>query len=119
MKILCPYQAVIALDTAFLQVPRGLTLKPVISLAPRCVSCAEQLRLTRILKKLGLLGDETLEKTQCEYRSCFKLGWRNARYCEEHLICGLPRDKAPQVDAAVLRQSLEGTQWTYGLAFAD
>jgi hypothetical protein len=116
VKELCPHQAVISLDTAYLRVWKQGRL---ISLSCRCVSCAEQLRLTELLEQLGLLKDETLGETQCEYRSCFKPGWRKAKYCEEHLIYGLTQDKNPHMDEAALQQALEGTQWTYGPAFEE
>jgi hypothetical protein len=104
---LCPYQAVIDLDAAYLKLSRKGEGSRMISLRNRCAPCAKEIRIAYLLEENGLLGDETGQNSQCQYRSCFKLGWCKAKYCEEHLIFGLEK-KDPHVPAAKRREALEG-----------
>jgi hypothetical protein len=124
VKELCPYEATIGLDTALLFSQTRAPTKNlaerirVLSLASRCVSCAEQLHHTTVLKQFGLLGDKTTETPQCQHPSCFKPGWHRAKYCEDHFSTALkPQRIVPHRDAATRNLRLGETQWTCGEAF--
>jgi len=57
--------------------------------------------------------------TQCEYPSCFKLGWRKARYCETHIFtASKPQHNGFSRDAVIDNNlRFRETQWTCGEAF--
>jgi hypothetical protein len=66
---------------------QGVERLSAIGLDIRCVSCANELRITKFLAGHGLLGDEI---GQCKILSCFKPAWHKSKYCQGHFHYGTP-----------------------------
>jgi hypothetical protein len=79
----CPRKARIELDNSLIITSEGLDH---LRLSPRCIECAAEYSVCRILKDRGMLIEDDVEQTNCVFEGCTRKRLYRSTHCASHVL---------------------------------